>query len=117
MRRGPSNKYQLPASLRDAGAPELYNLTELEDRQINCNDDATDNDALNRHVGKHTGVLHRLRQACTNIDLVLDLLGGFLVNPISSSRADRVERFDKWYASRKCRCQRSTPAGDRRFLQ
>ena len=66
MRTGPSNKYQLPVP-QDTGAPQSSNhLAELEDRQINRDDDASDDNAQDDHD-------HRLEQTCQCIDRFVDL--------------------------------------------
>src|SRR5206468_12467907 len=54
---------------------------------------------LHDHVGKYVGFLHRGRQARPGAHLPLDLFGGYRVDVISRSAADRVERLDQGHAA------------------
>src|SRR5881392_188820 len=71
---------------------------------------------LHDHVRKYVGFLHRGRQARPDAHLPLDFFGGYRVDVISRSAADRLERLDQRHTGREHDGERPGPACNGRFL-
>src|SRR5207245_6041346 len=71
---------------------------------------------LHDHVGKDVGFLHRGGQARPGAYLSLDFLGGYRVDVIPRSTANRFERLDQGHARREHNGERPGPARNGGFL-